>query len=115
MNARIETTLWLIQRLGAMVLAITVTVHIGSIILAMRGGLSAHEIITRVQGNMVWFAFYLVFIIAVAVHGPLGLRTVLREMTPLPAPVINMLMAAFAVLLAGMGWRAASGLVWFEG
>ena len=115
MSARAETLLWLAQRISAMVLAVVVAVHIGTIIYAVQGGLSAEEIIGRVQGNTGWLAFYGVFVAAVAVHGPIGLRTILREMTPVPARLIDVAAAAFAVLLAWTGWQAAYGLYGFGG
>ncbi|HIC66258.1 MAG TPA: hypothetical protein EYO87_09740, partial [Paracoccus sp.] len=77
----IQTRVWLAQRLSAVVLAVAVTVHLVGIIVAVQGGLSAAEIIARVGGSAVMAVFYGVFVIACAVHAPIGLRTVLLEMT----------------------------------
>ncbi len=113
-KSRAETGLWLAQRLAAGVLAVAVVVHLGVIITAIQGGLSAAEIIGRLRGNTAWFAFYLVFAAAAAIHAPIGLRTILGEMTPLPPRLIGLLMAGFGLLLALMGWQAIYGLYAFR-
>ena len=71
--------LFLIQRASAVVLALAVGVHLATIIYAVRGGLTAGEILERTQGNAAYLAFYGLFVVAVAVHAPIGLRNVLRE------------------------------------
>ena len=110
MSARAETLLWFAQRVSAMVLALAVSVHIGTIIFAVRGGLSAADILGRVQGNGAWLAFYVVFVAAAAVHAPIGLRTVLAEMTPLSGRAADGVALASALVLAWTGWRAIFGL-----
>ena len=57
-SARVETKLWVWQRLSAAVLGLCVLIHLGMIIYAVQDGLSAAEIITRVSGNVLWFVFY---------------------------------------------------------
>jgi fumarate reductase subunit C len=44
---RYETRLWVAQRVSAMVLAACVAVHLVTIIYAVRGGLSAAEMLAR--------------------------------------------------------------------
>lgn len=83
-----------------------VTVHLATLIYAVRGGLSAAEILARVHGNVVWFVFYLIFVAAAAVHAPLGLRIILAETTPLRAPLPGMLASLFGLALVILGWRA---------
>lgn len=107
---RAETYLWLAQRVSAMVLALCVTVHIATMIVAVQGGLSASEIVERIGGNKIWLAFYLIFVLSVVIHAPIGLKTILREMTPLPANRITLLVGLFAGLIAVLGFRAAIGL-----
>ncbi len=109
-SARVETKLWVWQRLSAAVLAVCVLVHLAMIIYAVQGGLSAAEIIGRVSGNAIWFAFYSVFIIAVAIHAPIGVRTILNEMTGLGAKVTHMIMAVLCLIILVMGFRAVIGL-----
>lgn len=107
MNTRTQTLLWLAQRLSGAVLALTVTVHLVTLIYAVRGGLSAAEIIARVHGNVAWLVFYLTFVAAAAIHAPLGLRVILAETTPLKAPLPGMLASLLGVALAVVGARAA--------
>lgn len=109
-SLRTETYLWLAQRISAMVLAVCVVVHLATMIVAVQGGLSAEEIIARVGGNKLWLVFYLVFVVSVSVHAPIGLKTILREMTSLPTRRIELLVTVFALLVLVLGVRAAFGL-----
>jgi fumarate reductase subunit C len=70
---------WYWQRISAMVLAVCVVLHLAGMIWAVRGGLSAAEILARTQGNGLWAAFYAVFVLACAVHVPIGLVSIARE------------------------------------
>src|SRR5258706_12640819 len=79
MNPRREVALWVAQRVTAVVLALCVIVHLVTIIYAVRGGLTAAEILGRTRGNVAWASFYVIFVIAAAVHGAIGLRTVAAE------------------------------------
>ena len=107
MSARIEVHMWIAQRATAAVLALAVIVHIATVVYAVRGGLTAIEIIERVQGNIGWLLFYVVFVFAAAVHGALGLRTVLAESTVLRGVLLNGLIVLFAIAMVVLGWRAA--------
>ena len=78
--------LFIAQRASAAVLAFAVTVHLATILYAVRGGLTAGEVLARTRDNHWFFAFYVLFVLAVAVHAPIGLRNVLREWTPLARP-----------------------------
>lgn len=102
--------LYLAQRGTAMVLALAVAVHLGTIIYAVRGGLSASEILARTQGNGAFFAFYIVFVIAAAIHAPIGLRSVLREWTGWRGRSLDIVMIACALTLAVLGLRAAAAV-----
>ena len=79
MNYRAESFLWLLQRASAAVLAFCVGVHLITIIYAVQGGLTGEEILARTRGSVGWFAFYSLFVLAVTVHAPIGLRAVLGE------------------------------------
>ena len=109
-SLRKETYLWLAQRGSAMVLAVCICVHLATMIIAVQGGLSATEIIARVGGNELWLGFYIIFVLAVSVHAPIGLKTVLTEMTTLSDKRIELLMTLFALLVVVLGLRAAFGL-----
>ena len=99
--------LFLVQRVSAMVLAFAVSVHLLTILYAVRGGLTAGEILARTRENGWFLAFYIVFVAAVAVHAPIGLRNILREWTSWRGRSLDMVLAVFALLLLGLGLRAA--------
>ncbi|SRR6266540_3273637 len=99
--------LFLAQRASAMVLAFAVTIHLATIIYAVRGGLTAAEVLGRTRGNGWFLAFYALFVVAVAVHAPIGLRNILREWTPWRGRSLDAALAAFALLLLALGSRAA--------
>lgn len=111
MSARVQAWLWAAQRASAAVLAVCVLVHLATLVYAVRGGLSAAEILGRTQGSLAWGVFYSVFVIAVAVHAPIGLRAILNEWTPLRGAKLEVLAALFAVALAGLGFRAVWAVV----
>jgi len=105
-NSRIETGLWIAQRATALVLALCVTVHLITLIVAVRHGLAAAEILARVGGDEGWLMFYGLFVLAAAIHAPLGLRTILEEHTSLTVPLINTLAGIVSGLMLYTGVRA---------
>jgi fumarate reductase subunit C len=107
---RAEILLWFAQRATASLLALCVVVHLATIILAVRGGLDAAEILARTRGSFAWLIFYGVFVLAVAVHASIGIRTILRETVSWRGVWIDLASAGFALLLVVMGWRALAGL-----
>jgi fumarate reductase subunit C len=98
--------LFLVQRLSAAVLAVAVAAHLATILYAIRGGLTAGEILARTHGNLAVFAFYSLFVTAVAFHAPIGLRNVIREWTPWRGGSLDLVLAVFAVMLLVLGMRA---------
>ena len=110
MNYRSETALWIAQRVSAAILALCVTVHLITIVYAVRGGLTAAEIFARTRGSVGWLAFYSIFVIAVAVHAPIGLRPVLGEWLGWRGQSRELFVLAFGVILAWMGMRAVLGV-----
>ncbi len=106
MNSRTETRLWIAQRATAAVLAVCVTVHLLTLIAAVQHGLTAGEIFARVGGDLRWLTFYGLFVLAAAIHAPLGVRTILEEHTSLTAPLINTLAGIVAGLMLWTGMRA---------
>jgi succinate dehydrogenase subunit C len=98
--------LFLAQRLSAMVLALAVAVHLATILYAIRGGLTAGEILARTHHNIGFALFYALFVVAVALHAPIGLRNVLREWTPWRGRTLDMALALFSVALLVLGLRA---------
>ncbi len=106
MSYRSDTKLWLAQRASAAVLAVCVTVHLFTIVYAVRGGLTAAEIFARTRGSVGWLAFYTVFVLAVAVHAPIGLRPVLTEWLGWRGRSRDVVLFIFATALVWMGMRA---------
>jgi fumarate reductase subunit C len=109
-SARVETWLWLAQRGAGIVLALAVALHLATIIYAVHRGLSAAAILGRTQGNVAFLVFYLVFAAAAAIHGGIGLRTVIRETTAWRGPSLDLATATFVAMLTLAGWRAATAL-----
>lgn len=83
-----------------------VVVHLATIIYAVRGGLTAAEILGRTRGSVAWFAFYTLFVLAVSVHAPIGLRPICTEWLRWRGKSRDIVLVAFAALLAWMGMRA---------
>lgn len=107
MNARAEARLWIAQRASAAVLALCVVVHLATMIYAVQGGLSAGEILARTRGNVAWLLFYVVFAGAVAIHAPIGLRSILGEWLGWRGRSRDFFLVVFGTLLAGLGVQAA--------
>lgn len=106
MSVRAQVLLWGAQRASAAVLAICVVVHLATVIYAVRNGLSAAEILGRTRGSTAWLAFYLVFVAAVAVHAPIGLRAILAEWARWRGRSLDVAMLLVGLLLALWGGRA---------
>ena len=106
MSARVQGYLWVAQRASAAVLAFCVAVHLATVIYAVRGGLSAAEILGRTRGNTAWFAFYALFVLAAGVHAPIGLRAALTEWLRWRGASRDIFLLAFAAALLVLGMRA---------
>ena len=102
--------LFLAQRVTAVILAIAVTVHLATILYAAQHGITAGAILGRTRGNLAFLGLYAAFVLAAAIHGPIGLRTILREWAGWTGPPVDAVLLVFAVLLAVLGLRAAYGL-----
>ncbi len=101
-----DATAYMLQRLSAAVLAPLVLIHLGLIVYAIEGGLSAAEILSRTTSTPLWAVFYFVFIIAVSIHAPLGLRNIIREWTGRHGRSLDWMMGTFALVLLLTGMRA---------
>ncbi len=106
MNIRTQVLLWTAQRISAAVLAVCVIVHLITIIYAVRNGLSAAEILGRTRGSFGWAAFYALFVVAVTVHAPIGLRNVLAETFGWRGRGLDIVVVAMALTIAMWGFRA---------
>jgi fumarate reductase subunit C len=106
-----EARVYLLQRVTAMILAPLIAVHLIVIVYASRGGLTAAEILSRTEGSVGWALFYGLFVVCAALHAPIGVRAVLREWTPLPPRLIDVMMAMFLVALVWLGLRAVAAVL----
>ena len=101
-----EFHLYMAQRLSALVMAPFVIVHIGVMIYAIQGGLSAAEILGRTQGSVFWALFYGLFVVAVSIHAAIGLRTILGEWAGLRGGVRDAVSAVIGLGLLALGAQA---------
>ena len=98
--------LYMAQRITAMLMAPFVIGHLAVMIYAIQGGLSAAEILGRTQGSLLWFLFYGGFVVAVAIHGAIGLRTILHEWGGVRGAALEAAMWIIGLGLFSLGARA---------
>ena len=98
--------LYMLQRITALVMAPFVLGHLVVMIYAVQGGLSTGEILGRTQGSALWFLFYGLFVVAVSVHGAIGLRVVAFEWGGLRGAWLELFMWAAGLGLFALGARA---------
>jgi fumarate reductase subunit C len=110
LSFKTQAALWVVQRASAAVLAVCVVVHLATIIYAVRGGLTAAEILERTRGNAGWFAFYSVFVLAVTAHVPIGLRSICTEWLHWRGRSCDFALLLFAGFLGWAGMRAVVGV-----
>lgn len=109
MSGVLQAKLWYAQRISAMVLGLCVAIHLLIIFYAIRGGLSAQEILGRTQGNLAFAIFYEIFVLACFVHAPIGIANILQETFPksgLAKPISSL----FALLILVLGTVAVFGI-----
>lgn len=111
MSAQREVKLWVMQRATAVVLALCVVVHLATIIYAVRGGLTAGEILGRTRGSLAWGGFYTVFVLAAALHGAIGLRNIAAEWLGWRGDTAEVAVTVIGVALAILGLRAVAAVV----
>ena len=88
-----------------------VIIHLVTMIYAIQGGLSAQEILARTEGSTLWGAVYGLFVVAVAIHAPIGLRTIIREMTPWTGRTLDVSAILFGAVVIVLGARAVGALI----
>lgn len=106
-----ERALFLIHRLSAGLLVPFIIVHLVGILIAVRGGLTAGEILGRTQGSFGWGGFYTLFVVLAVVHGSIGLRNVLRDWTLWRGRSLDIAMSALGAVLLLAGLRAVAAVV----
>jgi fumarate reductase subunit C len=107
--------LYMLQRLTAVVMVPLVIGHIAMIVYATRKGVSASEIVGRTRGSLFWGAYYASFVFAAAIHGAIGVRSVLHEWLGARARLtdraLDIAMWLVGLILAALGLRAVYALV----
>ena len=106
-----EAGLFAVQRLSAKLLAPLVLIHLALILYAVQGGLSAAEILGRTQGSVAWGGFYVLFVVAVAIHAPIGVRNVVREWSRWRGRSLDVASVVLAMVLLALGLRAVAAVV----
>jgi fumarate reductase subunit C len=98
MNVR----LYILQRTTAVIMAPLVLGHLIVIFYATR----------RTRGSIGWGLFYGLFVLAVSVHGAIGVRAIVSEWTPLKDKrALDVVMWGFGLVLAALGLRAVVAVV----
>ena len=98
--------LYMLQRITALLMAPLVLGHIAVMIYAIQGGLTAAEILGRTKGSLAWFAFYGLFVVAVSIHGAIGMRVVMYEWAGLKGKWLDTFMYSAGFFLLFIGARA---------
>lgn len=102
----LDIRLYMLQRITALLMAPLVIGHLAVMIYAIQGGLSTAEILGRTQGSFIWFLFYGSFVVAVAIHGAIGLRTVAHEWAGLNGHLLTVFTLGVGLLLFALGAQA---------
>jgi fumarate reductase subunit C len=110
-DVRTQALLWYGQRVSAMVLALCVVVHLGVMIYAVRGGLTAAEILGRTHGNWAFGAFYAVFVVACAIHAPIGVASIVAETKGGRGSAPLVIASVLAIGTLALGLRAVYAVV----
>ncbi|MCB1970799.1 MAG: succinate dehydrogenase [Geminicoccaceae bacterium] len=101
-----ESVLFLLQRVTAAILAPLVVLHLIVILYAVEGGLTAAEILARTRGSTPFAVVYGLFVLAAAIHAPIGLRGILIEWFGLRGRGLEIAMLLLAAILLATGLRA---------
>jgi fumarate reductase subunit C len=98
--------LYLAQRISALIMVPLVFGHLGVMIYAIRGGLSAEEILSRTRDNWFWASYYGLFVLAASLHASIGLRVLAHEYLNFGRGLLNLLTLLFASGFLYLGARA---------
>lgn len=101
-----DLRLYMAQRITALLMAPFVIGHLAMMIYAIQGGLTAAEILGRTQGSTLWFLFYGGFVVAVSIHGAIGLRNIAEEWVGLRGVALEVFMWLVGLGLFTLGARA---------
>jgi fumarate reductase subunit C len=110
-SSRTQARLWYWQRASAMVMAVCVVGHLAVMIYAVRGGLSAAEILGRTHGSRLFASLYTLLVLACAIHVPIGLVAIAEEWAGWRGSKVTIGAGLFGAVIAVMGMRAVYGVV----
>ena len=102
--------LYMLQRITALMMAPLVLGHLVIMIIAIQGGLSTAEILSRTQGSVFWFLFYGLFVLAVSIHASIGLRVIVSETFGMRPLFLNLFTWVIGLTFFYMGARAVSAV-----
>ncbi len=111
MSAATQARHWYWQRISAMVLAACVLVHLVTIVYAVRSGLSGEALLARTRGSVAFAVFYTMFVLACAVHVPIGLARIAEEWLGWRERASALAARAVALAIVAMGLRAVYAMV----
>jgi fumarate reductase subunit C len=80
-------------------------------IVAIQGGISAEEILSRTHGSWLWGGFYGLFVIAVGIHIGVGLNNILLEWTSMSRGLVAGIAHGYATFAIVLGLRAVYAVV----
>lgn len=102
----VNLRLYLLQRATALIMAPLVLGHLAVMIYAVRGGLTAADILGRTRGSVAWALFYGTFVLAASIHAAIGLRVIAGESIGARGRWLDAAALAFCALLLLIGLRA---------
>ncbi len=103
--------LYVWQRLSAVLMVPLIGVHLATIFYASGAQLSAAAILARTSGSVFWGGFYSLFVCAAAIHGAIGLRSVLADWSGLNPRRADQIMWLFGMTLLVLGLRGVAAVV----
>ncbi|MEO1140020.1 MAG: succinate dehydrogenase [Pseudomonadota bacterium] len=108
----LDLRLYMFQRITALLMIPFVLIHLGVMIYAIQGGLSAAEILGRTQGSVLWLMFYGGFVLAAGIHAAIGLRVIAHEWLGLNGKTLVALTWSIGAGLILLGARAVWAVTW---
>ena len=106
-----QARLWFAQRASAMALAVLLLVHMAGMFWAVRGGLSAAEILERTRGSAWALTLYGTMVLASAIHAPIGIMRICEEWLGFRGRAMWAAMTLLGAALFLLGSAAVWGLV----
>lgn len=107
----LDTRLYLLQRISALIMAPLVLLHLGVMIVAIQGGLDSAEILSRTRGSVFFASVYGVFVVTVSIHAAIGLRVVMFEWLRIGGRALSVSSWFIFIVLLLIGVRAVISVI----